>query len=124
MIIDDLKTRISEFLKDGDLVSFRAWFAPLPLDIDQSQDRGLIRLVYAVERELADFDESFLDEYNLTQNLQAKLQPSATSGHLVMSAGTAGYNQIVSGVASGTSTVLAPAETVQLSSGVLFASAL
>jgi hypothetical protein len=120
MNIDDLKFRILQFVNSGDLAAFRTWFAPLVLEIDQLSDRELIRLACSVERDLADFDEDFLDEYNLRENLRAKLFPSAAAGSLVFASVAHG------GIVAGTSTTLATAsvETVPVSVGAVSAWAL
>jgi hypothetical protein len=119
MIIDDLKTRIAEFLKDGDLASFREWFAPVPLDIEDCADAETIQLVYGVQREIVDLSEGFLDEYNLKQNLRARLYGLGTAVYFLM-----GGELNPSKVVSSTSTSLSPAETVWGSVGVGLASAL
>jgi hypothetical protein len=119
MIIDDLKSRISNFLLAGQWDAFFEWFAPLPLDIENCGEPDAIRFVHSIQRDVADFDEGFLDEYNLKQNLRAKLYPtSATVDYFVMSA-AAGSNEIV----SSTSTFLVPGETVAVFAGAVFSTA-
>jgi hypothetical protein len=117
MVIDDLKSQISDFLKAGKWDAFFEWFALMPIAIEGSEDDA-VAFVHAVHRDLVDFDEGFLSEANLRENLTAKLRGFGSYFVTRMPA-TAGAV-----TTDTTSSIPAPVESVWLCAGAGRASAL
>jgi hypothetical protein len=81
--LQELRSRILAYVEGKDsLIALREWFAPVALEASSCEDAEAQRIVYRMQRSLADEALGYLPESALKQNLFAALFPSPSQSIL------------------------------------------
>jgi hypothetical protein len=95
-LVNQIRSNIADFIVGKlEFEAFRAWFAPVFLDVEKSRDRSAILLAYAAESQFAEFSEEIISLEELKRRLREIAHPGVLQeARTISAAGALSYIDI------------------------------